>query len=128
MNEPTRRALEILGMIGGGCAAAAGILFACAALYDASHSSPSGEWAGLGLLFTYVIEWLVAIVTAAAAITQLKPKRRIFFAAITVVLLLVPFAANYLHYRRPIDPERVRRIERQTKAVMDEEARRGTAK
>lgn len=98
-------------------------LFGAAGIYDASHSSPSGEWSGLGVLAAFVVDVPVCLVLLGVAFTQRVRTRRVRLVVFGLVLVAMPFLAAFglqqhrLKQRREIDE----RLKQHTRELLDEQ-------
>lgn len=85
-----------LSFVAGVMVASLGLLIAAAAFYDSAFSRGSGEWAGLGQLFTVIVEVPSGLMLIGLAFTQQKRVRRVGFIVIGILFLLVPIANDDL--------------------------------
>jgi hypothetical protein len=114
MNDSTRDFVELFAFIFMLFVAAGGVLLGMANIYDVLHSSGSGEWSGLGMLFTFVVDIPVALLTAGTAFIQRVRRRRWILVIASVVVLVMPFlgeAARQVRVRQ--DRAREQQLEEQ---------------
>ncbi len=119
--KPERKFEPVLFWICVGISSGAGLL-GVAGVWDAMHNSPSGEWAGLGVLFTAVVDWPTGLLVAGLAFTQRRPRRRTLLVLIGLVLLSLPFlTATALQHRRTRQRrETEEQVMKRTREVLDE--------
>ncbi|MFM8471675.1 MAG: hypothetical protein ACKODH_17215 [Limisphaerales bacterium] len=97
-------------------------LFGTAGIYDASHSSASGEWSGLGVLAMFVVDVPAGLILAGTAFTQRLPRRRGGLVLFGVVLVALPFLGAYALQQHRVQQHREseERIQRRTREVLEE--------
>ncbi|HYM59751.1 MAG TPA: hypothetical protein VEZ11_02535 [Thermoanaerobaculia bacterium] len=114
MNDSTRDTVELFLFVFLLIAAAGGVLLGIANIYDVLHGSGSGEWSGLGMLFTFVVDIPIALLAAGAAFFQRVRRRRWTLVIAFAVVIVMPFlgeVARQIRVRQ--DQERVKRLEEQ---------------
>src|SRR5215472_15144882 len=82
----------LIGLIG----ATVGIL----GVFGAANPGSSGEWAGLGILFTYVIAIPAGLFTALMAIFAKNKSVRIVCVVLALMSLGLPFGSSYVRMKR----------------------------
>ena len=122
---PAPRAFEPVvfwvGIVAGSLAA----LFGTAGIIDAMQSSPSGEWSGLGVLATFVVDGPIGLALIGVAFTQRVPRRRWGLLLLGLALLALPFlAAMALQHRRTQQRrETEERVQRRMREAVGKEAK-----
>lgn len=105
-----------------GISTGAGLL-GVAGIWDASHTSPSGEWAGLGVLFTAIVDWPTGLLAVGLAFTQRRRGRRALLLLIGLVLVSLPFltAVALQHRRTRQRRETEERVLQRSREVIEEQ-------
>ena len=98
-------------------------LFGLAGLLDAAQSSPSGEWAGLGVLATLIVDVPVGLIVFGVAFTQRRKSRRAILLLVGLALIVLPFlvAMTLQHRRTRQRRETEERIMRRTREMSEEQ-------